>query len=150
MPVDRSGSATIQGLADFQRELKAADLKLPRMMGVASKEAADIVASDARGRADMVSRLAAKAGASVKAVASQLAAKVTLGGPNFPFAMGAEFGAKKFAQFEVWRGNRHREGIEPGSGVGYFLYPAIRSKSDEAVNRYALGLDRIMRQVFPD
>lgn len=45
---------------------------------------------------------------------------------------GAEFGAAAYRQFKPWRGN--------DSEAGYFLYPAVRAKSDMIEREYSAAL----------
>jgi hypothetical protein len=63
-----------------------------------------------------------------------------------PFAFGAEFGAKRYPQFQPWRGNQWVAGEGPATGVGYFLYPAIRERRAEVERIYMANMMRLMRQ----
>lgn len=45
-------------------------------------------------------------------------------------------------QFRVWRGNKQ--------GAGYFLFPAIRDRSEEIAEVYGDHLQRITKKAFPD
>lgn len=142
MPTDRSGSVRVVGLADFQRELKAADAKLPRELAAANRAAAEMVAAKARRKASGQGSVAAKSGPSIKAAGEQRRSKITLGGPKFPFALGAEFGGQgrpTTQQFKPFNG-----------GEGYFLYPTIRDTRDEFIDVYGTLIDHLMRSAFPD
>lgn len=132
----------VEGLADFQRELRKLDSKLPRELRVANLKAAEVVASDARSRAASLGGVARKTAPSIKAAAEQRRSKVTLGGPRFPYALGAEFGSIQHTQFKPWTGS--------DSSSGYFLYPAIRGTRDEFMDAYEDALDQLMRAAFPD
>lgn len=144
-PSDR---VRVEGLRDFQRELRALDNKLPRQMRVANLEAAEVVAKEARAKAIAQGGVAEKTAPSIKAAAEQVRSKVNIGGTRYPFALGAEFGAKVYPQFKRWRGNQHQPDVD--NGVGYFLYPAIRETRSEFIDTYAKALDQLMRRAFPD
>lgn len=139
----------VEGLRDLQRELRAVDTKLPRSLAIANKTAAEYVADRARQRARSQGGVAAKSAPSIRAAGEQRRSKVLLGGPSWPYALGAEFGAKYHPQFKPWRGNQHSEGMQPGSGVGYFLYPTIRDTRDDFMDVYERAIDQVMRSAFP-
>jgi len=138
----------VRGLRDFQRELRRANTDLPRELRTASLAAAEVVAKAARSKALALGGVAAKTAPSIKAGGEQRRSKVSIGGPAFPWALGAEFGAKRYPQFEPWRGNQHQPDLD--NGVGYFLYPSIRDTREEFIDVYAGGIDRLMRAAFPD
>lgn len=128
-------SLDVQGLKDFQRDLRAADKELdsdysPRLRA-ANKAVAELVAVEARSRAPVLS---GRLSASIGAGASGRSAYVKAGTPGrVPYAPIQEFG---------WPGH----GISPQP----FLYPAIAAKSESAVEEYAESIDAIMRPVFPE
>ena len=45
-------------------------------------------------------------------------------------------------QFNNWRGNKAK--------AGYFLYPTVRSSTDEIIVKYANEMEQQLRPVFPD
>lgn len=49
---------------------------------------------------------------------------------------------KGWNQFRTWRGNRE--------GAGYWLFPSIRSHSDEIVDRYGDTIERVAAKAFPN
>lgn len=132
----------VEGLADLQRELRRLDSKLPRELRLANLKAAEVVATAARSKASSLGSVAAKTAPSIKAAAEQRRSKVTLGGPKYPFAMGAEFGSIEYAQFKPWTGS--------DSSSGYFFYPAIRGTREEFMATYERALDQLMRAAFPN
>lgn len=139
---DKSQAVRIEGLAEFQRELRQVSSDLPKELKAANLLAAQFVATRARGRAEGLGSVAAKTAPSIKAAAEQRRAKVALGGGAFPFAMGAEFGGKgrpTTQQFQPHRGTQ-----------GYFLYPTIRSSRDEFVEVIARAIDQLMHRAFPN
>lgn len=140
MPTDKSGAVRIEGLAELQRELKKIDLATD--LKDANKQAAELVASEARSRGHGLGGVAAKAASSVKAAAEQRRSKVTLGGNREPFALGAEFGGRgrpTTMQFQPHRGR-----------LGYFLYPAIRDTREQFIDAYDKAIAQLMRRAFPD
>ncbi len=142
MPRDRSEAVSVIGLAEFQRELRQVDSKLPRELRTAGNEAAGNIVSDAQGRASAQGGALGKAAPSIKAASQQRNAAVAIGGGSYPFALGGEFGGQgrpSTMQFQPHRGTQ-----------GYALYPAIRSGRAEFMETYADMIDRLMRSAFPD
>jgi hypothetical protein len=140
MPTDRSEAIQVNGLAAFQRELRRIDLA--KDLRLANLAAAELVAGKARSRAAGLGGVAAKTAPSIKAAAEQRRAKVTLGGPRFPFAMGAEFGGQGRPTTQQFQPHRGR--------TGYALYPTIRDTREEFIEVMARSLDELMRRAFPD
>lgn len=141
MPTDRSQAVRVEGLADFQRELRQLDSKLPRELTAANKKAAELVAEKARGKATSLGGVAAKTAPSIKAAAEQRRSKINIGGARAPWALGAEFGGQgrpTTMQFQPHRGRQ-----------GYFLYPTIRDTRDEFMDVYERAIDQLMRAAFP-
>lgn len=142
MPTIRSGAVRVEGLADFQRELRALDSKLPRQLGQANKAAAEMVAVKARARAMSLGGVAAKAAPSIKAAAEQRRSKINLGGARAPYALGAEFGG---------RGRPTTQQFQPHRGQsGYFLWPTVRDTREEFIEVYAKAIDQLMKSAFPN
>ncbi len=144
----------VDGLKDFQKDLRAANRDFPKQLRVAGKDAAEIVAGRTRSSYARRGGVAPKVARSVKAMGEQRGASVKIGGKRFPFALGAEFGGGKYrkgrpsprggytTQFPPWRGN--------GLGAGYSLMPTIRASQEEIVDQYADALDAIAKRCFPD
>lgn len=141
MPTDRSQAVRVEGLADFQRELRRLDSKLPRELTAANRAAAEMVAERARSRARGLGSVAAKSAPSIKAAAEQRRSKINLGDNRHPFALGAEFGGRRrptTQQFEPWTGK-----------TGRFFYPTIRDTEDEFMAVYERAIDQLARAAFP-
>lgn len=141
MPTDRSQAVRVEGLAAFQKALKALDENLPRELTKANKEAAEFVADRARTRAQALGGVAAKSAPSLKAAAEQRRSKINLGGARYPFALGAEFGGQRrptTQQFPPWTGK-----------TGRFLYPTIRDTEQEFMDVYERAIDQLMHAAFP-
>lgn len=122
------------------------DSKLPREIGKANKDAADMVVTSATRRAQGMGGVqahAAKRG--MRAKRSQRAAAITLDGVREPTILGAEFGAKKYRQFPPWRGNQWNP---DSGGVGYFLHPVIRDDREQIIGKYADVIDALLERTF--
>lgn len=137
----------VVGLDEFRAELRKLEGNMGRELGKAHKAAAEVVASKARSRAASLGGAAAKSAPSIKASAAARHAAVNVGGPSHPWAMGAEFGAIRWRQFEPWRGNQWQPDV---AGVGYFLHPAIRETREEFMDVYARELEQLARAAYPD
>lgn len=132
----------IEGLREFQQELRRLGDDLPRELGGANKQVADLVVSKATRRASSVSAGARKSAESLTAARMQRIAAIRLGGSRYPFAAGYEFGSVRYPQFPPFRGS--------GPTAGYWLYPTIRAEADEIAEVYLELIDAISRLAFPD
>lgn len=137
--VKSSDSIHVEGLRELSRSLREMDKALPRELREAGKDVAKTVAGAAQSRAVGLGGVAAKSAPSIKPSAGITSAGVAFGGPAYPFAGGAEFGSFKYPQFKPWRG--------AGSDAGYFVYPAIRDKSDEIQATYEDKVNALIKRV---
>lgn len=142
MPTDRSQAVTVPGLDDFRRDLKAMGDDLARELGQANRAAAEIVGDRARSKAQSLGGVHAKTGPSIKESGASATVRISIGGPKYPFALGAEFGSKQFLQFPVWAGN--------GDDAGYMLNPAIRETQGQFMAVYEQMLQDLSRRAYPD
>jgi hypothetical protein len=111
----------VEGLTGLRKGLREADRELPKALTEAHREVAAIVVDAARpnlrtkhGRIPAKSRLAAsgtQGGAFVKVVGAT--------------AFGDEFGSNRYTQFRPHQGQQ-----------GYAVYPAIRTKREQIMDRY--------------
>lgn len=131
----------IEGLREFAASLKVLEQQLPRELTKANKEAAALLAAEARELGISLGSVAAKAAETVMARASSTGGFV-VGGAGAPYFFGAEFGAFAYKQFKGWRGN--------GAEAGYFVYPAIRANEERVVELYADRIEALARIAFPD
>ena len=138
----------VEGLDEFRKAMRELNPQMGRAFGAANKEVAEIVASEARAKADQLGGVHRHVKPSIKASAQQRFAAVTIGGPKFPMALGAEFGAKRYEQFPPWRGNQWPSTWVP-EGVGYMIHPAIREKADQVRNEYGVAIMQLARKAFP-
>lgn len=128
----------VEGVTELSKALRRIDPELQKELRKTNREVARGVVVEARVRAGSVGRQQAKAAKSLRAVAGNNYAGVSLGGPGYEFALGAEFGSYRFKQFPPWRGN--------DSAAGYFLYPTIRDRADEIVETYDDAIRAMIRK----
>lgn len=134
----------VDGLRELRRELKRAGERFPRELREANRDAAELVARSARRRAP---RGPHEGGgriqpvvSSIRALASQRAGQVAIGGARAPHGPPLEFGGT-LRRFHSQA--RTRVTAQP------FLYPAIAAEQDEVVEFYGDAIDRLTRRAFP-
>lgn len=137
-----AASVRIIGLQEFRAELKAVEAKLPTELGRAAKKAADIVAKDTVASFSSRGGVAPKVAPSVRTFTQQGGGGVRIGGDQFPYAMGSEFGSVRFKQFPAWRGS--------GAGAGYSLWPSIRMDIGQVEEEFRRALDDLVAKAFPN
>lgn len=142
---DFSQKIQVEGLYEFLAQVKTAAPRVAVEVAETNKMAADMVKEAAQSKASGLGGVAAKAAGSLATSKATRQASVRLG-RGMLFAFGAEFGAKRYPQFEAWRGNQWVSGDGPAAGVGYFLYPAIRERRAEVERIYMANMMRLMRQ----
>jgi hypothetical protein len=141
---DFSQKIEVEGLLEFLAQVKATAPEVAKQVADVNKKAADIVKEAASAKAQGIGSTAAKAAQSLATSKAVRQSTVRLG-RGMPFAFGAEFGAKKYKQFEAWRGNQWVAGSGPAAGVGYFLYPAIREQKAKVETEYMAAMLALMR-----
>lgn len=119
----------VDGLREFQSALRALDGDFPKGLRQANKDAADIVAQEAKTRVPVMS---GRLRSSIRALASQRSASVGVGGARLPYAAVQEFG---------WPG--HNISPQP------YIYPSISAKRAEVVEAYGDMIDALARRAFP-
>ena len=134
----KSGVVRVEGLTELSRDLKAMGPEFQKELTRTNKEVAGFVADSAAGAAYAIGGVAAHVAPSIKAAAGVGWAGVSIGGPGFPMAGGAEFGSYRSGQFQPWRGN--------GADAGYFLYPTIRKDAEQIEGQYVEAVDRLLRK----
>lgn len=144
---DVSGTVRIEGLRQFVKALNAVGDKYPDELKKANYELASAVKEAASLRAKARGGVAAKAANSLRANRGANAATISGGGARYPFFYGAEFGALRYRQFKVWRGNQW---MAWDGGPGYFLHPAIREEARELIDNYMKRLEELHAEAFPD
>lgn len=145
MPRIRTGAIQVDGIRELDAALKGMDTDLRRELRAANKEAAEMVTAHAQQNAQGLGSTAAHVAPSIRMSAGYLSAGVSIGGPGYEMAAGAEFGGGRrptTMQFQPWRG--------AGPGAGYFVYPAIRADSSEIEHKYTDRVDALLRRAFPE
>lgn len=135
----RSGEVQVEGLVELQRALREMGPEFKKELPKVNKQVATFVAKDAQAAAYGLGSVAAKVAPSVRASAGAGFAGVGFGGPAYPFAGGAEFGALQYKQFQPWRGN--------GSDAGYFVYPTIRRDGGRIETEYSEAAEALIQRV---
>lgn len=131
----------IPDLREFRREVRAAGPDAQNALKDANQQVGQRIVDEAQRRAATVGRQAARAAESMRAYRAQATVAVRLGSNGIRFALGAEFGARHYAQFPEWRG--------ASTGAGYFLWPTIRSLRDEISATYLSLIEEAVRPAFP-
>ena len=131
MPRQTSASTvSIDGYAQLRRDLLKLSADTDAMLKALNVKVADEIIDHARARAAAVGRQQMRAAKYLKAYRSARAGGVNLRQTNaVPFAMGAEFGARR-PQFKPWRG--------AGADAGYIHWPAIPDTN--LMHHYSDGL----------
>lgn len=135
----------VDGLKELVRDLKAEPERLDKELRKRLKSVAERVRDEARGRAEGRSnpRPGHQVINTIRASSGSADARVSVGDPNVPWAMGHEFGSNRFKQFPSWRGSN--------ADAGWFFWPAIREAREEDIPD---AIDEIItefaRRAFPD
>jgi hypothetical protein len=155
----------IVGLDALRRDLAAVDRRLPgEVLGKANKQAAEIVATDARRRAP---RGPHQGGGRVESVTSSVQtgggasrATVSIGGPTAPHAEVIEFGGTiprrgsdptAVARVQARHQSYERHGLAVTRiQARPYLYPAIYDTEAEVTERYAGLVAEAYAAVFRD
>ena len=141
----RGFSHSVEGLDVLVRDLRSEPERLDKELRTGLKNIAVKVRDEARERAGALThpRPGRKVIASLTASSSGKDSRVSIGGPNVPWALGHEFGSLVFKQFPPWRGNKQ--------DAGYFLWPTIREAREEEIPRAVDALiDEFRQRAFPD
>lgn len=131
----------VQGLVEVQRALRGLDEGAPKELRKANLDVAEWVAELTRGSYHMRESVAHEVAESVRAQAEQRAAAIRIGGPSAPMAGGSEFGSSQYKQFPPWRGSSR--------DAGYSLFPTIRDRQREILERHERHVDDLIRKHFP-
>lgn len=128
--------------------MRQADTRLPRELQKTNKQAAEFVAGRMRSRAEGLGGVAAKSAPSIKAAAEQRRVKVSFGGARYPFAMGANFGARHDISRQTSRGvmrgwNQFERPTEPDR----FFYATIKATRGPFIEYYGDMLDALLARI---
>lgn len=130
----------VYGLRELRRELKQAEGRSPHELQQANKQAAEIVAREARRRAPKGPH---QGGGNVQPISASIRAQATsgrglvaFGGVRSPHAPPAEFGGTL---------KRHASAARTRVTKRPYIYPAIKAERHEVLRVYDQALDRITR-----
>ena len=129
----------IEGLDELRKALRQADKGLAQNLGKAGKQAADIVAREARPR---VPERTGRAARSVRAATSRGGGDVKGGGSTVPYFGFLEFGNKLHAGHGVGRGDSQRR---PFVKQGRYIFAAFADKRPEVERTYQELLTDVLR-----
>lgn len=124
----------VQGLKEYQKALKNIDNSLGPELRKGLNEVAEIVV---RGVVPLVPRRTGAAASSVKAGSTQRGANIKVGGNKAPYYLWLDFGG---------RVGRNKSIRRPFLKEGRYVYPTLRNKRDEAIEKLEEVLDRLARQ----
>lgn len=155
MGVDNSYKIDVEGLAAFQRALRAAGPEVVLALKAANFTAAQTIVDASIRSARSQGGVAAHAfvAGSIRAQAQQRNASITLNGGKrsaHPEILGAEFGSLRYHQFHSWRGNRYTPDLWDDGGAGYVLMPTIRAERERVLATYLEMVTGVLRFAFPD
>lgn len=148
-PIVSNGAAMyVEGLDDFTRGLRKMSDEFPNEMKQQNFKAADRLVKFAKARAMSQPGVAGKAAQSLRATRTASYASIRGGGVRYPYFYGAEFGAKRYAQFRSWRGNQFTGW---SGGPGYFLHPTIRYEGPKIFQNYLNAIEELAaKTAFPN
>lgn len=127
----------VEGVREARSSLDQLGQEAGDNAGKVSDDLAKDLRSKAQRRAHSVGGVAAKAAPALAVESGQgTGAALALDGTAYPYALGAEFGARRYPQFKAWRGP---EG-------GYFVYPTIADNEQQIVDAYDDGMDDSIRK----
>lgn len=114
-----SDAIRVDGLAEFNRNLKKLDSDLPKALRLALNEAADVVVNDAR---PQVPRRTGRAQASIRAKSTRTAVRVAEGSARARYMPWLDYGGEGR--------RRGRPSARPFVKTGRYLYPAYYRARD--------------------
>ncbi|WP_410657835.1 hypothetical protein [Amycolatopsis sp. lyj-112] len=131
----------------LRADLKEIDRQAPKQLARINKEVAQYVVQVARGKANELGGVFRKAAPALSASGSGSAVAVFLKKTSRPYAFGAEFGSKKYKQFDPWRGNPKVNAFD--GGPGYFLYPSIRDHRARIEEKWTDAVEALLKIFKP-
>jgi hypothetical protein len=146
----KGGEVVVRGLDELLRDLKrvgasSGSSTIVQHLTRGHRRAAKVVEAASRAKAEAQGGAIGKAKMGIKAAATQRTAKLVLDGARHPYIFGGEFGAKRFRQFEPWRGNQWAP--DSANGVGYAVHPAVRETREEFVEAYAVEIEKVLEAI---
>lgn len=150
------GSIKVIGLKEIRKSFREAADANPKMLRDASKAAADLATRESIVRAQSLGGVQAKIAPSITARAGQVNAGVSLGGANYPYAGGANFGAihglprtdSGGRQLLGWNQFPEKGGSGFAGAPDMIIYWTIEHQRDAIVKAYQTALDLVMTTAF--
>lgn len=130
----KDGAVKVTGDKEAADALAQLEHGLEPALEQASATVAQTVKERAHANALGLGGVAGKAAPALSVEDGEEAAAVALDGDQYPFALGAEFGAIRYKQFDTWR----------GAEDGYFLYPAIRETEETNADAFEAAVDDLI------
>jgi hypothetical protein len=124
----------IEGLAEFNRNLKKLDSDLPKVLRLAHNEAAQLIVDYAKPR---VPRRTGRAAGTIKARSTRTESRVSGGSKRVPYYGWLDFGG---------RVGRKRSIQRPFIKQGRYLYPALSANYDKFAQLLTDALVDVARQ----
>jgi hypothetical protein len=132
-----------EGFKQLQKSLKKAGATFPKDLKQTNFEVADFLKGEASGKARSLGGVFRKSAPSIRATKTAGYVAIRLGSKRHPYALGAEFGAKKYKQFQPWRGP-----MSDSFSFGYFLGPSIRDNKQQVIIKWTQGVQDIIDRAF--
>ena len=145
-----NAQARIEGLREFQRTLKHLPNEVKLEIKVTNKALAEVVAAEARQRANARPRATR-----TNTLAPRIRARntlreptvVVLGHPSKRGSRGSDAKVQEFGGRAPLFGNRSKWfTVRPRQKGGYFLFPAVKAKRDVINKGYLDALDKALRR----
>lgn len=143
----------VKGLAAFRKELRKLEGKTftDALKDEHQKVAQRVVDASQRRARSTGRRNVVVAATTLKASRTVAGAVVRGGSAQIPWAGAAMFGTRHDVIRQGPRGPyRGWNQFLPAKTGGYVVYPAIKDEESEIVRMYLAGIDRVMRDAFPD
>ena len=136
----KSGTGfTPEGFDEFKAALKDLAADMPSIVSRTDMELGEAVIKRAKRRAEQMGGVAPKAMRSARVERKYGNVKVKYGGPEWPYAMGAEFGSHYYGQFKSYR------------RAGYFFFQSkYEVEHYDVARNYYEAFSRATRHAFPD
>lgn len=132
---------TTKGLDELSGLLRDLAERLGHEIDEASEKVAGEIVEGAKDRAAGLPGLAPASFAGL----TENDGKIVLDGTRFPTLLGDEFGARRFPQFEPWRGNSYADALE--QNVGYALHPELRARQRFVIDFYLGVIDDLLERI---
>jgi HK97 gp10 family phage protein len=127
----------VDGLKEFQRDLKKMGGELPTALRLAANSAAQLVVDEAKPRVPVGPGKGGHASASIKAASTRTAARVSAGGKKYPYYPWLDFGGSVGPQKSSQR---------PFLKQGRYIWKAYADNDEKVQMQLAEALADVARQ----